>query len=93
MKDKIAFTVETAVNDCVRKGLLPEVKLPYIEVEVPANPEHGDYASNIALILASQARQNPRKIAGIIQENITDPENIFEKTQIAGPGFINFYIR
>lgn len=93
MKDKIAFTVETAVNDCVRKGLLPEVKLPYIEVEVPANPEHGDYASNIALILASQARQNPRKIAGIIQENISDPENILEKTQIAGPGFINFYIR
>jgi len=93
MKYKIAFTVETAVNDCIRKGLLPEVKLPYIEVEVPANPEHGDYASNVALILASQARQNPRKIAGFIQENITDPENILEKTQIAGPGFINFYIR
>ncbi|NTW07238.1 MAG: arginine--tRNA ligase, partial [Syntrophaceae bacterium] len=93
MKNKIAFIVETAINDCVRKGLLPEVKLSSIEVEVPANPEHGDYASNIALVLASQARQNPRKISGIIQENIADPENIVEKTQIAGPGFINFYIR
>lgn len=93
MKNKIALIMETAVHDCVQKGLLPEVKLPYIEVEVPGNPEHGDYASNIALILASQAKQNPRKIAGIIQENLTDTENILEKTQIAGPGFINFYLK
>ena len=93
MKNKIITLVENAVNDCVHKGLLPEVNLPYIEVEAPNNPEHGDYASNIALILASQAKQNPRKIAEIIQANITDPENILEKTQIAGPGFINFYLK
>jgi arginyl-tRNA synthetase len=62
-------------------------------VEAPGNPEHGDYAANAALILASQAKQNPRKIAQIIQDNISDPENIIEKTQIAGPGFINFFIK
>jgi arginyl-tRNA synthetase len=93
MKNKVALIMETAINNCIREGLLPEVNLPYIEVEVPANPEHGDYASNIALILASQAKQNPRKIAGIIQANLADPENILEKTQIAGPGFINFYLQ
>jgi arginyl-tRNA synthetase len=59
----------------------------------PGNPEHGDYAANVALILAAQAKQNPRKIAQIIQENLSDPENIIEKTQIAGPGFINFFIK
>jgi arginyl-tRNA synthetase len=61
-------------------------------VEATANPEHGDYAANAAMILASQIKQNPRKIAQTIQENISDPENIIKKTQIAGPGFINFFI-
>lgn len=93
MKNKIANLVEATVRSCVAEGLLPDVNLPYMEVEVPNNPAHGDYASNVAMILASQVKQNPRKIAGIIQENITDPENILEKAQIAGPGFINFYLR
>jgi arginyl-tRNA synthetase len=45
------------------------------------------------MILAAQIKQNPRKIAQIIQENLSDPEDIIEKTQIAGPGFINFFIK
>ena len=93
MKNKIAVLVEKAVKSSVQKGLLPEISLPYIEVEVPANNDHGDYATNIALILASQAKQNPRKIAQVIQENLTDPENIIAQMQIAGPGFINFFIK
>ena len=91
MKNKITKLLENALNISIQKGQLPEVSLPYMEVEAPGNPEHGDYAANVALILASQAKQNPRKIAQIIQANLSDPENIIEKTQIAGPGFINFY--
>ena len=93
MKTKLAHLIANAVTACTQKGLLPDVKLSHIEIEVPANPEHGDYASNVALILAAQAKQNPRKIAQIIQENLADPENIIEKTQIAGPGFLNFFIK
>ncbi len=93
MKNKISVLIEKAVNSCVDKKLLGAVDLPYIEVEVPANHDHGDYASNVALILAAQAKQNPRKIAQIIQENLADPENIIARTQIAGPGFLNFFIK
>ena len=93
MKNKITKLLENALNISIQKGQLPEVSLPYLEVEAPGNPEHGDYAANVALILASQAKQNPRKIAQIIQANLSDPENIIEKTQIAGPGFINFFIK
>ena len=93
MKNRITKIVENALNVSVQKGQLPEISLPNIEVEAPGNPDHGDYAANAALILASQVKQNPRKIAEIIQGNISDPENIIEKTQIAGPGFINFYIK
>ena len=93
MKNKITKLLENALNISIQKGQLPEVSLPYMEVEAPGNPEHGDYAANVALILASQAKQNPRKIAQIIQANLSDQENIIEKTQIAGPGFINFFIK
>ena len=93
MKDKIVELVEKAVNSCVEKKLLDVVNLPYIEVEVPANSDHGDYASNVAMILASGAKQNPRKIAQIIQENLSDPENIIDRTQIAGPGFLNIFLK
>jgi len=93
MKNKITKILENALNISIQKGQLPEISLSYMEVDAPGNPEHGDYAANTAMILAAQAKQNPRKIAQIIQENISDPENIIEKTQIAGPGFINFFIK
>jgi arginyl-tRNA synthetase len=93
MKTKLVALIANAVTVCTQKGLLPDVELSHIEIEVPANPEHGDYASNVAMILASQAKQNPRNIAKIIQENLTDPDGIIEKTQIAGPGFLNFRMK
>ncbi len=93
MKNKISAIIEKSVNFCAEQKLLGAMNLPYIEVDVPANTDHGDYASNIALILASGAKQNPRKIAQIIQENMADPENIIARTQIAGPGFLNFFIK
>ena len=93
MKNKLVALIANAVTVCTQKGLLPDVELSHIEIEVPANPEHGDYASNVAMILASQAKQNPRNIAKIIQENLTDPDGIIEKTQIAGPGFLNFRMK
>ena len=93
MKNKLVAVITDSVTACTQKGLLPDVQLSHIEVEVPANPEHGDYASNVAMILASQAKQNPRNIAQAIQDNLTDPEGLLEKTQIAGPGFLNFFIK
>ncbi|MBP1711608.1 MAG: arginyl-tRNA synthetase [Deltaproteobacteria bacterium] len=93
MKNKLACLIADSVAACVQKGMLPDVNLPQIEIEVPANPDHGDYACNVAMILASQAKQNPRKIAQAIQENLTDTEGMIEKIQIAGPGFLNFMIK
>ena len=93
MKTKLADLISDSVTACVQKGLLPDVKLPPVEIEVPANPDHGDYASNVAMILASQAKQNPRKIAQAICENLADPQGMFAKIQIAGPGFLNFMIK
>lgn len=93
MKKKLIDMIAKTVVVCSEKGLLPAVNFPHIEIEVPANPEHGDYASNVAMILASHAKQNPRKIAQAIQDNFSDIEGFIERTQIAGPGFLNFFIK
>lgn len=93
MKNKIIILVEESVKKCAEKGIISERDLSRLEVAVPANPAHGDYAANAAMILASTAKQNPRKIAEALVANINDEENILQKTEIAGPGFINFFIR
>ncbi len=65
--------------------------LPPFEVEAPRQAEHGDFATNAALVLASQAKQPPRRLAEIIKEGIAAP-GVVGKIDIAGPGFINFFL-
>ena len=64
-----------------------------VELEIPRSSEHGDYASNIALGLTRQLKRNPRQIASEIVANLNDSDCILEKVEIAGPGFINFFIK
>jgi arginyl-tRNA synthetase len=93
MKKKIAGLIEKSISACVAAGLMAESDLPYIEMEVPANPDHGDFSSNAAMILASRAKQNPRRLAQAIRDHLHDTEGILEKTEIAGPGFLNFFVK
>jgi arginyl-tRNA synthetase len=73
-------------------GRLEIAELPAFEVDTPKQPEHGDFATNAALVLASQAKQNPRRIAETIKEGLAAPEGLLKKVEIAGPGFINFFL-
>ena len=68
-------------------------ELPDIEasLERPKSLEHGDYSCNLALQLAKKLDQNPREIANSIKDQISDPD-IIQKVDVAGPGFLNFYI-
>jgi arginyl-tRNA synthetase len=66
-----------------------------IEVEIPKETAHGDYASNVAMVLASRAGKKipPRKISEALVEHLDDRDHILDRVEIAGPGFINFHIR
>ncbi len=71
-------------------------KLPYLkDVEliftVPAQANHGDYATNVAMILAKKLKQKPHDVAKEIIAHLTTDPGVIEKIEIAGPGFINFY--
>jgi len=93
MKKKLRDLLERSIDSCIKKGTLKECEIPLVEVELPREGSHGDYASNIAMVLASTQRENPRKIAQAITDAIDDPEKILEKVEVAGPGFINFFVR
>lgn len=63
-----------------------------VELEIPKATHHGDYATNLAMSLTRRLKRNPRDIASQIIENIKDRDRIIEKIEIAGPGFMNFFI-
>lgn len=64
----------------------------FINLEIPGRPEQGDYASNLAMRLTKELKRNPREIAQIIADYVQDLE-LIEKVEVAGPGFINFFIK
>ncbi|MBI4277028.1 MAG: arginine--tRNA ligase [Armatimonadetes bacterium] len=73
-------------------GDLPAVAVPTFEVEPPRHRSHGDLATNAAMVLAQPARANPRKIAEVLVRHLALPADRVTRTEIAGPGFINFFI-
>lgn len=61
-------------------------------IERPRDPTHGDLATNLAMVLARQLKKRPRELAERVVERLELPENVVSKTEIAGPGFINFWL-
>ena len=93
MKNRIDGILKKTLSRCFEQGELKETTFPDYVIEVPNNSEHGHFATNLPMTLASGQKRNPREIASIILKNLKDEAHFFEKTEIAGPGFINFTIR
>jgi arginyl-tRNA synthetase len=88
----LASTVLDALAAAQKAGDLPPIDpLPTVELERPGRSEHGDWSTSVALQLAKPARRKPRDIAEILVQHMTLPETV-AKAEIAGPGFINFYL-
>ena len=93
MKQKIKNLIINAVGRAHQKGDLPSADIPEVEVEEPRAEAHGDFSTNIALVMASIQKMAPRKIAEAIIAHLQDPQELIAKTGIAGPGFINFFVQ
>lgn len=91
-KSQIRSSVTEAAKRAMLSGELPEAELSDFIIEVPSNSQHGDYAVNAAMCWAKAFRSAPRKIAESIQNNLELADTYIEKVEIAGPGFINFYM-
>ena len=92
MKRTVEQLIEQSLQVLMQSGVIPRDVVVDFKVERTQNSEHGDFATNVALVLAKPCRMSPRKIAELIVPAIaTHP--LLERVEIAGPGFINFFMR
>lgn len=81
-----------ALGELVAEQVVPAVPIPDFAIEIPADKSHGDFAANTAMVCAKAFKMPPRKIAELITEKVRLSGSMFEKTEVAGPGFMNFFL-
>jgi arginyl-tRNA synthetase len=91
LKEHLARVLENAVNRLQTAGALPADLSPAVMIERTRDRVHGDFASNLALMLAKPARRKPRELAEQLVTAI-DTGGHIERVEVAGPGFINFFL-
>lgn len=91
MKEIIEEKVKLAVAQLVKEKKVEDIDLPQFSIERTRDPKYGNLACNIALILAKKIKMNPRELADLICDQISVNSDI-DKTEVAGPGFINFFL-
>ncbi len=82
-----------ALGTMVAEEKVPAEPIPAFKIEVPADKTHGDFAANIAMVSAKALRMPPRKIAEMLTESLNFAGTYFDRVEIAGPGFINFFLK
>ena len=91
IKDTICEAIKKAADSAVADGIFPAGELPAIVLEVPPKNELGDFATNVAMQSARVFRKSPRNIAEELVKRIEG--EWLDRIDIAGPGFINFYLK
>lgn len=89
--DQVRELVMDALGACVSEEIFSDEPIPAFNVEIPADPKNGDMSTNAAMVCARAFRTAPRKIADSICEKIILDGSYFEKCEVAGAGFINFF--
>ncbi|HEY3298490.1 MAG TPA: arginine--tRNA ligase [Armatimonadota bacterium] len=93
IRDLLVEIVNKAVTEARDAGEVPVGEMPEITLEPPKNREFGDFSSNVAMVLSRQAKMPPREVAQKVLSHIKTGEGIIERADIAGAGFINFYLK
>ncbi|WP_079506236.1 arginine--tRNA ligase [Mesobacillus jeotgali] len=91
--EQVQLKLKEEIKQAIIKGnLAEEAQIPAVILETPKEKAHGDYSTNMAMQLARVAKKAPRQIAEQLIENFDKSKASIEKIEIAGPGFINFYM-
>lgn len=93
IREQIISVTKEAFLACEKKGTLPKIELPDMAVEVPRERGFGDFSTNVAMQVSKQAKLPPRKTAEALYPEFNFEGTYIEKIEIAGPGFINFYLK
>ena len=90
--DELREIIMQALGSLVAKEAVPCEPLPDFKIEIPADKQHGDFATNVAMVCAKPFKLPPRKIAELLCGEAVLEGTMFERAEIAGPGFINFFL-
>ncbi len=91
MKKQLQALLDQSLRVLESEGMVIAIKKDDIKIEYSRDPSHGDFASNLAMVLAKTCNCNPRELANRITENLPKSD-LIKRTEIAGPGFINFFL-
>lgn len=91
-REQVTACIKNAAYAAIKKGALEKADMGDFSVSVPQNREHGDYAANAAMVWARAFHKAPRAIAEILGAEFDFKGTYIEKYEIAGPGFINFFL-
>lgn len=91
-KNQVSEVIMEALGRLVAEGKIPAEPLPPFQVTIPADPTHGDFSANVALVSAKALKSNPRAIAQMLAEAAELAGTAFDKVEVAGPGFLNFFV-
>lgn len=91
MKQKLEYLLQQAIEALKAQGILEGEVAPQIHLERTRDAQHGDFATNLAMLLAKAAKTNPRQLAEKVVAALPQ-DSLVSKIEIAGPGFINFFV-
>ncbi len=93
IKKRLQASLDRCFNRGVVEGLWSAESGGAYAVEEPKQVAHGDFSTNMAMIVAGREKKNPREIAGILVGMMAEETALVDKVEIAGPGFVNFFIK
>jgi arginyl-tRNA synthetase len=91
IRQKLTTRLQTALSDLKTRGVF-DGEVPNIQLGPPKQANHGDFATPVALALAKAAKKKPHDIAKALQETLGNADGLLEKSEIAGPGFLNLFV-
>lgn len=91
-EEQLHEIIISALSRMTADELIPQTPIPSFKIEIPANKKNGDFAANVAMVSARAFHKAPKQIAEMILQNIDLDGSYFEKAEIAGPGFLNFFL-
>ena len=93
IKEQIKHLLDKCFAQGVMQGSWTAAAAGSYTVELPKHPAHGDFSTNFAMLVAGRDNKKPREVASLLAEKMARHKDLFDKVEIAGPGFVNFFVR
>lgn len=91
-KEMLRGKIEESLFAARKAGRISFEEIAEFQIEIPKEKSHGDFSVNVAMKMAKAVKENPRKLAETILSGLEDTEGFIGRAEVAGPGFINFYL-